>query len=79
MAWSWWQAAKWPGSSVRSSGRLGHPLFDRKVTKITARKIALETDAPVWPQADGEPPPAKGACHVEFEVLPQKARLWVTH
>lgn len=60
-------------------GRLGHPLFDQKVTKITATKIALETDTPVWPQADGEPPPSKGACHVEFEVLPKKARLWVTH
>lgn len=60
-------------------GRWGHPLFDQKVTKITTRKIVLETDAPVWPQADGEPPPAKGARWVEFEVLPKKVRLWVTH
>lgn len=60
-------------------GRLGRSLFDTKITKITTRRLTLETDIPVWPQADGEPPPAKPARHVEFEVLPQKVKLWVTH
>ncbi len=60
-------------------GRLGAPLFDDKITKITAERIAVETDVPLWPQADGEPPPVKAARYVEFEVLPQKVKLWVTH
>jgi diacylglycerol kinase family enzyme len=58
-------------------GRLGHSLYDRKITKLTTRRITLETDQPVWPQADGEPPPSKPARHIEFEVLPEKVRLWV--
>lgn len=58
-------------------GRLGFPLLDGKMTVITAPRLAVETDRPVWPQADGEPPPAGGVNRVEFEVLPERARLWV--
>ena len=60
-------------------GRLGYPLFDSKVTKITTKRIVMETDRPVWPQVDGEPPLSRPARHVEFEALPQTVKLWVTH
>lgn len=60
-------------------GRLGAPLFDDKITKITTDRLTIETDGPVWPQADGEPPPVKAARWVEFEVLKPTVRLWVTH
>lgn len=60
-------------------GRLGAPLFDDKITKITTRKFTVEADAPLWPQADGEPPAPKAARRVRFELLPQKVHLWVTH
>jgi diacylglycerol kinase family enzyme len=60
-------------------GRMGYPLFDSKASKISATVLSLETNTPVWPQADGEPPPKRGVRHVEFRVLPERVRLWVTH
>ena len=60
-------------------GRLGRSLFDNKITKLTTSHLSIETDVPVWPQADGEPPPAKAARAVEFRVLPEKVKLWVVH
>jgi diacylglycerol kinase family enzyme len=60
-------------------GRLGRSLFDSKITKLTTNHLSIETDVPVWPQADGEPPGAKPARHIEFRVLPEKVKLWVVH
>ncbi len=60
-------------------GRLGRSLFDSKITKLTTNRLTIETDVPVWPQADGEPPPEKPARHLAFNVLPEKANLWVVH
>jgi diacylglycerol kinase family enzyme len=60
-------------------GRFGRPLFDTKITKLTTRRLTIETDIPVWPQSDGEPPPASPARHIEFRVLPEKVKLWVVH
>ncbi|MBI4395472.1 MAG: hypothetical protein HY548_00155 [Elusimicrobia bacterium] len=58
-------------------GRLGFPLFDSKLSKLSVTKIALETETPVWPQADGEPPPEMGVPRLELKILPEKVRLWV--
>lgn len=58
-------------------GRWGRSLFDNKITKVTATHLSMETDVPVWPQADGEPPPVKPARQVTFRVLPEKVKLWV--
>jgi diacylglycerol kinase family enzyme len=58
------------------AGRLGLPLKDDKVTKITADVLRVKTDATVWPQVDGEPPAAEGARDMEFRVLPERWRLW---
>ncbi|HMU74247.1 MAG TPA: diacylglycerol kinase family protein [Elusimicrobiota bacterium] len=60
-------------------GRLGAPLFDEKVTKISAPRLSVESESPLWPQADGEPPAAKAARRVDFELLTPRAKLWVTH
>jgi diacylglycerol kinase family enzyme len=58
-------------------GRLGFPLMDEKTTRVEALKIAVDADVPVWPQADGEPPPPEGARRVEFSLRPEKVRFWV--
>jgi diacylglycerol kinase family enzyme len=58
-------------------GQLGFPLLDAKITKVTALKMTIDTDIPVWPQADGEPPTREGVRHVEFSLLPDKVRVWV--
>lgn len=60
-------------------GRLGRPLFDSKITKLTTNNLTIETDVPVWPQSDGEPPLAEPARHIEFRVLREKVKLWVVH
>ncbi|HRY28661.1 MAG TPA: diacylglycerol kinase family protein [Elusimicrobiota bacterium] len=56
-------------------GRLGQPMFDTKTTKISTRSLRLRTDRPVWPQADGEPPPA-AVSSLELGLLPEQIRLW---
>jgi diacylglycerol kinase family enzyme len=58
------------------AGRLGLPLADSKITKITADSLRVLTKTPVWPQVDGEPPPENGAVDMEFKVLPRRWRLW---
>jgi len=58
-------------------GRMGIPLFDSKVTKITATDLILETDTYFYPQADGEPSPKKPVRWVRFETLPQTVKLWI--
>lgn len=58
-------------------GRLGFPLYDGKITRVRAASLSLETERPVWPQADGEPPSYEGAQRVEFSLLPEKVNLWV--
>lgn len=58
-------------------GRLGLSLLDDKTTRLTATHMALESETPVWPQADGEPPPVEGVRRMEFDLLPEKVRLWV--
>lgn len=58
-------------------GRFGHPLADTKITAFSAESFTLRTDAPVWPQVDGEPPPAEGVTQMEVSVVPQKWTLWV--
>jgi diacylglycerol kinase family enzyme len=70
---------KWRLAARLARGRFGYALFDNKITKITAKKIVLETTIPVWPQGDGEPPLPKPARYVEFEALPQTVKLWVPH
>ncbi len=57
-------------------GQLGYPLFDSKTTKVTAEKITMDVETPVWPQCDGEPPPEEGVRHMEFDIVPQKFKLW---
>ncbi len=59
------------------AGRLGFPLGDDKITKITTVKVTMDMDPAVWPQADGEPPPRAGVRHAEFKILPDRIRLWV--
>jgi hypothetical protein len=55
------------------------PLSTAKSLKLTTNRLTIDTDVPVWPQADGEPPPVKPARHMEFRVLPEKVKLWVVH
>jgi diacylglycerol kinase family enzyme len=57
-------------------GRLGRPLADHKITKITTPSLRMSVDSPVWPQVDGEPPPSEGARHLEVAVLPDRLNLW---
>lgn len=58
------------------AGRLGMPLADSKITKITAERLQVKTKSPVWPQVDGEAPPPAGTVDMEFSVLPERWRLW---
>jgi diacylglycerol kinase family enzyme len=58
-------------------GRLGMPLADGKMTKLSVPHMTVETDVPVWPQADGEPPATEGVRHFEFQRLPKSFRLWI--
>ncbi|HOW27501.1 MAG TPA: diacylglycerol kinase family protein [Elusimicrobiota bacterium] len=57
-------------------GRIGLPLIDGKMTRLSVTGCTLKTDIPVWPQADGEPPPAEGVNEIVFSRLPKKIRLW---
>jgi diacylglycerol kinase family enzyme len=57
-------------------GRAGFPLMDSKVTRLESERFEVETDAPVWPQADGEAPPESGTSRMVFETLPERVRLW---
>jgi diacylglycerol kinase family enzyme len=57
-------------------GRLGRPLPFQAREKAQTSRITIETEVPVWPQADGEPPPDRGAKRVVFETLPERVRVW---
>jgi diacylglycerol kinase family enzyme len=55
-------------------GQRGAPLFDRKITKLTAEEVSISTTNPVWPQVDGEAPPGE-VSSMTFRVLPDRLRL----
>jgi diacylglycerol kinase family enzyme len=59
------------------AGRLGTPLMDSKTTRFTAERAVVQSETPVWPQCDGEPPPESGVRWMEFEVLPEPMKMWV--
>jgi diacylglycerol kinase family enzyme len=58
-------------------GKLGLPLADDKTTRITTSRLTIDTETPVWPQADGEAPPESGVRAIQIEALPDRARLWI--
>jgi diacylglycerol kinase (ATP) len=58
-------------------GRMGFQLFDAKTTVLRTQRLTIETDIPVWPQVDGEPPPEAGVRRLTFDVLPEKVKLWI--
>ncbi len=44
---------------------------------LRGRRLTLDTESPVWPQHDGEPPEPEGVRRVRFEIHPAKLRVRV--
>lgn len=57
-------------------GRLGAPLADGKITAFSTKSFGFSSDAPVWPQVDGEPPMDEGVNEMSVSVAPEKWSLW---
>jgi diacylglycerol kinase family enzyme len=57
-------------------GRFGVPLSDAKITAFSAARFSFTCDAPVWPQADGEPPADGPLRAFTVSVAPEKWSLW---
>ncbi len=65
---------KWRLLPALALGRLGRPARVKRLLALRLPGLEIETDADIWPQADGEPP-SSATRRVFFAVSPEKAMI----
>jgi diacylglycerol kinase family enzyme len=66
--------SKWKLLPVLALGRLGRPARFKRLLTLRVPYLNVETEADLWPQADGEPP-SYAARRVSFAVSSEKAMI----
>jgi diacylglycerol kinase family enzyme len=66
--------SKWKLLPALALGRLGRPARFKRLLTLRVPYLNVETEADIWPQADGEPP-SYAARRVSFAVSPEKAMI----
>ena len=66
--------SKWKLLPVLALGRFGRPARLKRLVTLRVPRLEVETDADIWPQADGEPP-SDATRRVSFAVSPEKAMI----
>ena len=65
---------KWKLFTHLIAGRLGKPVRPRQLITVQVKRIEIQAQSDLWPQADGEPP-SKAVRRVVFSVSPEKAMI----
>jgi diacylglycerol kinase (ATP) len=65
---------KWRLLTQLMIGRIGKPLRSRQLISVQVKRIEIQADSDLWPQADGEPP-TRAVRRVVFSVSPEKAMI----
>jgi diacylglycerol kinase family enzyme len=66
--------SKWKLLPILALSRLGRPARLKRLLTIRVPHLDVETEADIWPQADGEPPSA-ATRRVSFAVSAEKAMI----
>jgi len=66
---------RWKLAAALVRGRLGGTLMVRGVVALRVARLEIESEADLWPQADGESLPEKPVRRVAFGIAAQKAMI----
>lgn len=66
---------RWKLAAALVRGRLGGTIMARGVLALKLSQFTIESDVDIWPQADGEPLPAKAVRQASFGIAAQKAMI----
>jgi diacylglycerol kinase family enzyme len=65
---------KWKLLPVLALGRLGRPTRVKRLLTLRVPRFEVESEADIWPQADGEPP-SSATRRVSFSISSEKAMI----
>ena len=65
---------KWKLFTHLVFGRLGRPVRPKQLITVQVKRVEIQAQTDIWPQADGEPP-GKAVRRVAFSISPEKAMI----